>query len=218
MKKISLTIVLLVLFLISIGGQFVFGFKSYNEDRIEKGIAPIESHMTYLHSGHFISSVAENMESEFLQMGLFVLLTVFLYQIGSAESKKLPEQKTAEDLKEEKIEQKFCEAKRKEHPIAWRLYESSLTISLLVIFLFFFFLHAYGSYLQVNEQKQALGQALISYFEVFSESEFWFESFQNWQSEFFSIVALGLLSIVFRQYGSAQSKKMNDPIWKTGSD
>ena len=44
---------------------------------------------TYLASGEFQSRVFENWESEFLQMGLFVLLTVPLRQRGSSESRKL---------------------------------------------------------------------------------------------------------------------------------
>jgi len=41
----------------------------------------------YLTSGHFIQSTFENWESEFLQMALFVILSIFLFQRGSSESK-----------------------------------------------------------------------------------------------------------------------------------
>jgi len=40
--------------------------------------------------------VFENWESEFLQMGSYVLFTVFLFQKGSAESKD-PEKEEAQD-------------------------------------------------------------------------------------------------------------------------
>jgi len=43
----------------------------------------------YLGSGHFLSATFENWESEFLQMGMYVLLTVWLHQRGSAESRPL---------------------------------------------------------------------------------------------------------------------------------
>ncbi len=52
----------------------------------------------YLRSGHFLEATFENWESEFLQMGLYVLLTIWLRQRGSAESKKLYEK---EDVDEE---------------------------------------------------------------------------------------------------------------------
>ena len=216
MKKYSLTLVLLILFIGSIYGQFQTGFNSYNEDRNEKHLPPIESYSEYFHSGHFISSVAENMESEFLQMGLFVALTVFLYQVGSSESKKRPEEKSQREILEDAREREYTEQKRQAYPILWRLYENSLTLALLLLFAIFFLLHAYGSVLLINEQKILLREPPMTYWEVFSESEFWFESFQNWQSEFFSIIVLGLLSICLRQYNSAQSKKMNDSMWKTG--
>ncbi|MER6758288.1 DUF6766 family protein [Micromonospora echinofusca] len=52
----------------------------------EFGAAPT-SWAAYLGSGHFMESVFENWESEFLQMGGYVLLTAYLVQRGSAESK-----------------------------------------------------------------------------------------------------------------------------------
>jgi hypothetical protein len=44
--------------------------------------------------------------------------------------------------------------------------------------------------------------------EVLADAQFWFESCQNWQSEFFSIAILDLLSIHLRQKGSSQSKRL----------
>ena len=43
----------------------------------------------YLATGHFVSATFENWESEFLQMGLFVLLTAYLRQRGASESRPL---------------------------------------------------------------------------------------------------------------------------------
>ena len=158
------------------------------------------------------------MESEFLQMSLFVYLTACLIQKGSAESKKPIEQKNSDDLADEKREKEYSEVQTKKHPIAWRLYENSLTISLLILFVVFFFLHAYGSLEVINEDRMVEGKKIIELKDVFSESDFWFESFQNWQSEFFSIAIMGILSIFLRQKGSPQSKKIWDANWKTGSD
>jgi hypothetical protein len=41
-----------------------------------------------------------------------------------------------------------------------------------------------------------------------AEPEFWFESFQNWQSEFLSTAMLVLLSIWLRFHGSPESKRV----------
>lgn len=218
LRNISLTLVLLLFFSISIFGQFKTGYKSYNEQRITKKLPPLQSQFEYFKSGHFISSVSENMESEFLQMSLFVYLTACLIQKGSAESKKPIEQKNSDDLADEKREKEYSEVQTKKHPIAWRLYENSLTISLLILFVVFFFLHAYGSLEVINEDRMVEGKKIIELKDVFSESDFWFESFQNWQSEFFSIAIMGILSIFLRQKGSPQSKKIWDANWKTGSD
>ena len=45
---------------------------------------------------------------------------------------------------------------------------------------------------------------------------FWFESFQNWQSEFLATAALVVLSIVLRFRGSPESKYVNASNAKTG--
>jgi hypothetical protein len=217
-RNFGLTLVLLALFAFSIGAQLYYGYQSQNEERVHQGLAPFGSLVDYSRSGHFISSVAENMESEFLQMGLFVFLTMCLFQKGSAESQKPEEERTAEDERKEAADEKLSQEKRKLHPIAWRLYESSLTTALLFIFVLFFALHAFGSWEMLNEEKIAQGESAIRFLEVLSEPEFWFESFQNWQSEFFSIAAMGILSIFLRQKGSPQSKHLTDANWKTGNE
>ena len=68
--------------------QSVFGWQTHNEELTEFGAAPL-SWPAYLTTGHFVESVFENWESEFLQMGAYVLLTAYLVQRGSAESKPL---------------------------------------------------------------------------------------------------------------------------------
>ena len=217
-KDFGLTLALLTLFALSVLGHFIFGFHAFNSERLEHGFAPLTSAWDYFQSGHFISSLSENMESEFLQMAVFVYLTVFLYQRGSAESKKPKDQETTKDHMEEQAEKDLSAIKKRTSKWAWTLYENSLTLSLLAIFIISFLMHAYGSYKLINDEHMMTHLPLISFGDIFSESEFWFESFQNWQSEFFSIAVMGLLSIGLRQKGSPQSKKLWDPTWKTGSD
>lgn len=84
----SLSLVLFVLFAFSILGQFITGMAQYNEFLSEHG-APKVGIISYFMSGHFIQATFENWESEFFQMALFVILTIFLRQQGSSESKKL---------------------------------------------------------------------------------------------------------------------------------
>jgi hypothetical protein len=71
-------------------GQTLMGFHEYNSDRGDHG-KPQLTLRAYIRSSHFLEATMENWESEFLQMGLYVILTTFLFQKGSAESKKLDE-------------------------------------------------------------------------------------------------------------------------------
>jgi Domain of unknown function (DUF6766) len=49
------------------------------------------------------------------------------------------------------------------------------------------------------------------------DPEFWYESFQNWQSEFLSIGTLVVLGIFLRERGSPESKPVYAPHSQTGS-
>lgn len=218
LKDFSLTFILFILFFVSILGQIIFGFQAYNEELLQKNVPLIANWHEYISTGHFLSSLSENMESEFLQMTLFVYLTAFLIQKGSAESKKPQEEKTFKDIAADQEEEEYCKSQKKLKPLQWFLYENSLSLSLFLLFLISFLFHAWGSFELINQRNIIDAKPLISFTKIFSESEFWFESFQNWQSEFFSIALMGLLSIFFRQKGSPQSKRLRDPYWKTGGN
>ncbi|MES2573783.1 MAG: DUF6766 family protein [Bacteroidota bacterium] len=217
MKKIiynnSLSIVFLLLFIGALYGQIYFGIEEYNKELIEQGTEKVNL-MQYLDSGHFIESTFENWESEFLQMGLFVWLTIFLRQKGSSESKKC-------DGKEEVDREP--DPKRKDAPwpvqqggLWLELYKHSLTISLFILFLLSFGLHIYGSLKDENFQNQLKGEPLENLPEYLCSSRLWFESFQNWQSEFLSVFAIIGLSIYLREKGSSQSKPVDAPHSETG--
>ncbi|HJY11352.1 MAG TPA: DUF6766 family protein, partial [Flavobacterium sp.] len=96
------------------------------------------------------------------------------------------------------------------------LYKHSLTISLLLLFVISFILHFYGSLKDENEQLALKGMPLESASQYIGDSRFWFESFQNWQSEFLSVFAIILLSVYLRQIGSSQSKPVDAPHMETG--
>src|SRR5688500_16046627 len=82
----GLSIVFFILFLVSIFAQAVTVLIEHNQEMKEEG-GPLVSMIQYLSSGHFLQATFENWESEFLQMALFVTLSMFLYQKGSSESK-----------------------------------------------------------------------------------------------------------------------------------
>jgi hypothetical protein len=201
------------LFVGSFVGQVFFGLQEYNKQRVEAGAAEVPLKM-YYSSGHFLQSTFENWESEFLQMALFVVFTIFLQQKGSSESKDF-----------EKAEEVDREPSARRKNVPWpvkaggwilEIYKHSLTIVLAVLFIASFALHFYGSLKDENEQLALKGEPLEQASEYIANSRFWFESFQNWQSEFLSIVALVMLSIFLRQKGSPQSKPVDAPSMKTG--
>src|SRR5690554_8223540 len=84
-KRNGLSIVLLALVLVFVAGQAWTGWTAHNAELTDKG-GELLGLGQYLRSGHFVSALFENWESEFLQMGMYVLLTVRLRQAGSAES------------------------------------------------------------------------------------------------------------------------------------
>jgi len=194
-------------------GQIIFGFEEHNKELIDEGANAI-NFASYLLSGHFYQSTFENWESEFLQMTLYVVLTIFLKQKGSSESKKINE---TEDVDREP------DPNKKEAPWAvkkggfiLKIYKHSLTIALFLLFLISFIIHFYGSLKDENEQLLLKGEPLETAASYIGHSRFWFESFQNWQSEFLSVFAIIILSIYLRQIGSSQSKPVDAPNMETG--
>jgi hypothetical protein len=211
----SLSLVAFALFLFSFVGQIAAGHSSYNEDQRAHAEAPI-SLGEYLQSGAFIEATAENWESEFLQMALFVLLTVFLYQRGSSESKKIEEPEAIDQDPREGRNDPSAPWPVRHGGLPLTLYRHSLSIALGVLFIISFVMHAVGGAMEYNEEQLQHGEATISTLQYFGTSRFWFESFQNWQSEFFSVGILVVLSIWLRQQGSPQSKPVAASTADTG--
>src|SRR5688500_5331364 len=190
-KDNGLSLVLLALFLGTLLGHSVTGHLEYNEDQEEHG-EPTVAYGEYLATGHFTESVFENWESEFLQMGLYVFLTVFLVQRGSAESKKPDDE--LEDGPEEIDEDPADHRKDPNAPwpvrrggLVLRLYENSLSLAFLLLFLVSFAGHAIGGAMAYNEEQAEHGGAPLSVLGYMVTARFWFESLQNWQSEFLAV-------------------------------
>ena len=59
--------------------------------------------------------------------------------------------------------------------------------------------------------------AAESFGDFLSSAEFWFQSFQNWQSEFLAVLSIVVLSIFLRQDGSPESKEVTAADSETGS-
>ena len=210
----SLSIVLIALFLIFLVGLALAGYAQQNEQLAMHGQPP-ESFTSYLGSGEFVEAVFENWESEFLQMGMFVLLTIWFKQKGSADSKEIEggnpvDAPSPYPLRRAKTWQERWRA------IGHMLYSSSLTIAMFGLFFLSFALHAAGGVSAANEEAVQHGEPTMSVWQYLASSQFWFESFQNWQSEFIAVAALIIFSIFLRQRHSPESKPVGESDAKTG--
>ena len=83
----GLLLACLGLFAVFFVGMVISGAATYNQQQQEHGSHEQVSVLQYLTTGDFVEATLENWESEFLQMGMYVVLTAFLYQKGSSESK-----------------------------------------------------------------------------------------------------------------------------------
>lgn len=194
-------------FLLFFVGQVLTGRAEYNQERKKHGLSQA-SVWRYLGTGHFAEATAENWESEFLQMFVYVVATTFLYQKGSAESKD----------PRKKHEHRCRQPVRPDAPWpvrrgGWvlRLYEHSLSLALLALFIASLAWHARGGLRDYNEERAQDGEAAAGLGDYLSSSRFWFEAFQNWQSEFLAIGAMVLLTIWLREINSPESKKVDTP-------
>jgi quinol-cytochrome oxidoreductase complex cytochrome b subunit len=211
----GLSITMFALFLVFLVAQSVAGYKTNNSENEEHN-QPRESYGEYLASGAFVEATFENWESEFLQMGVYVLFTAWLIQKGSPESKKPDGDKVDADPRTQR-DTKDAPAPVKRGGPVLTLYEHSLSIALFTLFLLSFVLHALGGHAEFNQQQLEHGEAAVSLWSFVTSSEFWFQSMQNWQSEFLAVGALTVLSIWLRQRGSPESKPVAAPHAQTGS-
>src|SRR5919107_1412449 len=198
----GLSVTLFSLFLISLVGQALNGWRAQAE-ALRLHELPAIGLTDYLGSGHFISAVFENWESEFLQK-------------AASESTK-PDEANPED--------ESPSAKRSDPDAPWpvhrgglllKLYSHSLSIALVTLFLASFWLHLAGSTRRMNEEALMHHQPAQTTLETLGDPGFWYESFQNWQSEFLSIAVLLVLGIYLRERGSPESKPVAAPHAATG--
>jgi hypothetical protein len=207
-RENGLSILLIGLFVVCLIGNAVTGQRHENAERHSHGKEPI-SLREYVAGGAFLESVFENWESEFFQMGLFVILTVFLRQKGSSESKPLVEEP-------DQIDPGPAPGPVKKGGLALALYRHSLSLAFLALFLVSFAGHAVAGLAAYNEERHSHGLATAPLAEYVGSSQFWFESFQNWQSEFLAVGLIVILSIFLREDGSPQSKPVRAPHGQTG--
>ncbi|MEN5379497.1 DUF6766 family protein [Sphingobacterium kitahiroshimense] len=209
----SLSIVFVSLFFLALAAQAFFGWKEHNQELNDLGGQQM-AFFPYLESGHFFAATFENFQSEFLQMALYVILTISLRQIGSAESKDI--------VKPEEVDREpdptKPDAPRAVKRGGWRLlvYQNSLALAFILLFIISWAGHLYGSFADYNQEQVLKNLPAKTLTEFMKEPLFWFETFQNWQSEFLSVASIVILTIFLRQKGSPESKPVDAGHMETG--
>lgn len=216
LRENGLSIVLGLAFFLFLVAQAFTGMYEYNEDQQEHG-QPAVDFADYLASSHFLEATMENWESEFLQMFAFVVLTACLFQKGSAESKDPDAEEPVDRDPRKSRKKKNAPWPVRKGGFVLTLYEYSLSLAFLLLFLLSFTLHAVGGAKEYNQEQREHGSSeVVSTLGYMGTSRFWFESFQNWQSEFLAVGAMVVLSIFLRQRGSPESKPVDSPHSETG--
>lgn len=216
LRNNGLSIALFALFGLSVIGHAWAGWIANNEELIRDGAPPL-AFWPYLTSGAFNSSLFENWESEFLQMWAYVMLTAYLFQRGSPESKD-PEEAAPQD-RDPRADQNKGDAPWpvRVGGLARAVYSHSLGLSLLLLFVASFCLHWINSARHAEDEALLRGESPPTWLEHLGSAELWFESFQNWQSEFLSTAVLIVLAIFLRERGSPESKPVGAPHSQTGN-
>lgn len=204
MRQNGLVIVLFSIFVVSIVGMSIAGWARENEEMLQHGQAA-QSYSQYIASGGFVEAVFENWESEFLQMWALVILTVFLYQKGSIDSKPLRGEAPQDTTSRLSIIHASSWLQKKK-ALKHAVYSHSLGLALFALFAGSFLAHLFGGVAAFNEEAIHHGDQAITAWQYLFSSTFWFESLQNWQSEFLAVGVLLVLSIYLRERGSQQSK------------
>src|SRR6187431_1053692 len=211
----GLTLVLMLFFGLFLVGQLLTGRAEFNSTQREHGATEVDIG-AYLQTGHPWEALFENWESEFLQMAAFVLLTTFLVQKGSPESRR-PGVKELVDIDP----RDFADDPDAPWPVrrgGWilRLYEHSLGLAFVLLFLIAWVGHALGGFAEYAADQVTHHQSRPVLTDYLMSARFWFESFQNWQSEFLAIASMVWLAVYLRQRWSPESKPVHAPHDETG--
>jgi hypothetical protein len=218
LRENSLSIFFGILFLASLLGQSIAGWKKYNQELLEHD-DPLISWGRFLYSSEFGAAVLENWQSEFLQFFTFILATIWFVQRGSNESKKLDEV--------------GLESDRKQRVGGWaapnspwlartrgflhQLYANSLLIVMGLIFIASWFGQSVTAWTVYNSEQVDHDQSAVGWLKYLTTPDFWERSLQNWQSEFLAVGTMAVFTIYLRQRGSPESKPVGAPHDETGS-
>jgi hypothetical protein len=216
-KHNGLSIFFLALFLAALILQAFAGHADFNEDQDRHG----DPHMSlgrYVLSSEFGTAVMENWQSEYLQFTLFLLMTVWLLQRGSPESKELHRAGRESD-QDQLVGRHILEDSprwAKLSGLPRRLYENSLLIVMAAIWIGSWLAQSLTGMSEYNTERLDHHQPPVSWLDYLGRPDFWEKTLQNWQSEFLAVGSMAILAVYLRQRGSPESKPVGAPHDATG--
>jgi len=216
-RENSLGLVFLALFLTALVAQAIAGHAAYNDEQASHMEAGI-SFWRYVSSSTFAVAVMENWQSEYLQFTLFIVLTVWLFQKGSPESKELDARGRESDERQRvgRHARADSPAQAKTSGFARALYENSLLIAMGTIWIASWFAQSLTGLVEYNAEQLDHHQPTLSWLAYVGSASFWERTLENWQSEFLAVGSMAIFAVYLRQRGSPESKPVGAPHDATG--
>jgi hypothetical protein len=216
-KHNGLSVVFLGLFLAALVFQAIAGLAEFNDEQDMHG-DPHVSFSRYVTSSAFGVAVMENWQSEYLQFTLFALMTVWLLQRGSPESKELGRAGRESDREQLVGEHALDDSPRwaRVAGLRRRVYENSLLLVMATIWIGTWFAQSITGVTEYNSERLDHHLDTLSWLEYLGSANFWEKTLQNWQSEFLAVGSLAIFAVYLRQRGSPQSKPVGAPHHRTG--
>ncbi|GAA3213208.1 DUF6766 family protein [Nonomuraea helvata] len=217
LKENSLTLAFMIMFFLALGGQALSGMLEYNDRQLAEGAEAV-SFLQYVTSSSFAVDVSENWQSEYLQFFLFIMLTVWLVQKGSPESKE-PDEAGAESDEQQRVGPYAGPDSplwAKVGGLRLWLFSNSLGLVMGAVFVLSWLAQSVAGQAAYNSERLGDLRDPVSWWSYVTSPEFWNRTLQNWQSELLAVLSMVALAIYLRQRGSPESKPVGAPHSATG--
>ena len=215
----SLSLVFGGLFLVTLVGQAISGRRGLQRPAGGRRGSSRSRCGEYVTSSSFGVDVMENWQSEYLQFFLYIFATVWLIQLGSAESKEPGEEGTGDRRGAEGRPVREPRTRRRGRaPAAGGRRCSPARSGMLMgaLFLLTWAASSVAGWAAFNSEQLGEREDPVSWLGYLGEADFWNRSFQNWQSEMLAVGSMAVFSVYLRQRGSPESKPVGAAHAETG--
>jgi hypothetical protein len=217
LRENGLSVVFLALFLAALLLQAIAGHALFNDEQAQHS-EPQIGFWRYVFSSSYLAAVMENWQSEYLQFTLFILLTVWLLQKGSPESKSLHKAGRESDRDQQVGRHAAADAPRWARVRGLRrvVFENSLLLVMGTIWLATWLAQSVTGSTEYNAERLSHQQEALSWWQYLGSADFWERTLQNWQSEFLAVGSMVIFAVYLRQRGSPESKPVGAAHHATG--